>query len=160
MEYFSKNSSYCFWDKHPFDGKGVMCPIFYKPRQIVRQKGEYYINQNICRSQVVEENVLTLKEEIFYDEMFCSAECCFAWIEDNSMNHKYKNSKYIMQNEMMKTNPDFTVKAANHWRTLNAFGGFFSIEDFRKHQNIFKKIDYFYEENCLKEIYKEVCDIE
>lgn len=151
-------SKHCFWDKHEFVGKGVMCPIFYKPRQIVRKKREYYINQNITRDYEVENWDSTSKiipTEIFYDDMFCSVECCLAWIEDHHNDPKYQNSKQILVNELYRNNHTL-VNSANHWRLLKAFGGFLSIEVFRKFNIFYEEDDTTYENNSRVVKYKEV----
>jgi len=156
------NIKSCMWDRHDFLGNGVQCPIFYKPKQIVRKKKEYYMNQNITRNAEIKnsENSMlqinkVIDEKIFYDDMFCSYECCLAWIDSQSQNPKYKNSKQILYNEFLKLNKDIPTKA-NDWKTIDKFGGFLKIEDFRENKKMFVKTDYFYKNNSLVEIYKEI----
>lgn len=166
MENSCSNVQFCFWDKHDFEGPGVMCPIFYKPKQIVRKKREYYLNQNISRHSNEEltepvskdfKSVKIIKEEFYYDDMFCSYKCCLAWIEDNYKDPKYKYSKSILYNELFSKNIKHIVKA-NHWRTLKKFGGFLSIEDFRGELTNYEKIDSFYDDdNKIREKYAVCC---
>lgn len=150
----TSNGNVCFWDKHEFTGEGVVCPIFYKPKQIVRKKKEYYINQNITKLENTDEaNVhQVLEREIYYDDIFCSLSCCISWIEDHYYDPKYKNSKYILFNEYKCDN----IRKSNHWRTLKKFGGFLTIEEFRKQDRFFEEIDFSYENNIRKYYYKEL----
>lgn len=165
MEIFtvsSNKSEYCFWDKQPFTTKPVHCPIFYKSKQVVRKKKEYYINQNVIRThEPTNENTSFLiheinSEKIYYDDVFCSISCCMAWIEDQVNNPKYKLSKQILINELL-INGKNIPKKANHWKTLKIFGGFLSIEDFRKNTKTFEVIDNNYNTlNIMEENYQEV----
>lgn len=146
--------SVCFWDKHEFTGNGVSCPIFYKPKQIVRKKKEYYINQNITKLENIDQTTThqVLEQEIYYDDIFCSLSCCLAWIDDHYYDPKYKNSKYILFNEYKCEN----IRKSNHWRTLKTFGGFLSIEEFRKQDRFFEETDFSYNNNLRKYSYKEL----
>lgn len=155
-----KNIKFCFWDKHHFEGKGVMCPLYYKPKQIVRKKKEYYMNQNINRNSVINQNTnfqifKIINEEIFYDDMFCSNECCLAWIEDNHLNPKYKNSKQILFNEILKEKKEIPNKS-NNWKIIDKFGGFLDIQEFRENKKTYNKVDFFYKDQILVEKYKEI----
>lgn len=164
------NGNYCFWDKHEFIGTGIKCPIFYKPKQIVRRKKEYYINRNVARIDEINKIGIDqiIKEEIYYDDIFCSVQCCLAWIDDHHYDPKYQNSRYILQNEISDSEAhgvracdlnnarSVGIQKANHWRTLIAFGGFLTITEFRKHNKIYEIEDVQYLNNTLKQIYKEV----
>lgn len=152
MESCSLKSKICFWDKHPFTGEGVRCPIFYKPKQLVKTKKEYVINENISEMET-EKNFPRLKgikeKEIVYDDMFCSDRCCLAWIDENHQNSRYKMSKFIFYNEMLKSNKPL-VKKANNWRTLESFGGWQTIQDFRDDYNIIEKSSETLENDTVK----------
>lgn len=152
----SKNSNICFWDKHYFEGKKIHCPIFYKPKQVVRKKREYYFNQNICKDNNGHSpETSIIKEEIFFDDVFCSYECCLAWIDDNSNNPKYKNSKQILFNIF-----DVPLnRKANHWKTLENFGGFLTIEQFRKFDKTFIEVDNKYVDNFSTTSYREIINV-
>lgn len=126
-----KNAKFCYWDKHEFNNLGVLCPIFYKPRQVIRKKKEYYINENIEYNKPVLKNEIVTEPIIYYDDKFCSYNCCIAWLDDNFHNPKYKNSKQILYNELLQKNIPIPKKA-NHWRLLKSFGGPLEIEIFRK----------------------------
>lgn len=160
----TEDVKFCFWDKHEFTGCGVMCPIFYKPKQVVRRKKEYYINQNISRTSPIVDTssaFVTNKVidcEIYYDDMFCSHECCLAWINSNSHDPKYKNSKQILFNETLFN--DTIPKAASHWKTLKKFGGFLDIDEFRSMKSRYEMKDYFFENGKTKEIFNEVFQCE
>lgn len=153
--YCSKNSKICFWDKHYFEGEKIHCPIFYKPKQVVRNKREYYFNQNICKNNIQSPETRIIKEEIYFDDVFCSYECCLAWIDDNSHNPKYKNSKQILFNIF-----DVPLnRKANHWKTLENFGGFLTIEQFRNFDKIFIEEDNKYVDFFQQKKYKEIINI-
>lgn len=156
MESTAAKSQVCFWDKHPFTGKGVMCPISYKPAQCVRKKKEYIINENIEYFQV--KNQVSCKPQyIIYDDMFCSLQCCLAWIEDNCTKPKYKNSKHIVYNELMKENSNcLKLEPASDWRTLKTFGGFQTIEEFRTNKNTLYLADQMQTDNQITYKYVEV----
>nr|UOX61011.1 MAG: putative zinc-finger DNA binding protein [Diabrotica toursvirus 3a] len=130
MESNALMSKLCFWDKHqlPADKTPVMCPIDFKPKQVIRQKKEYIFNHNVAESWNkinIDENIKISPSEIYYDDIFCSKECCLAWINDNHKNPAYGKSKYLFHMLYPEVLP------ANHWRVLKLFGGFMSIEEFR-----------------------------
>lgn len=164
-----KNIQTCMWDRHDFIGVGIQCPIFYKPKQIVRKKKEYYMNQNITRNSNIknaDNSMLQINkiidEQIFYDDMFCSYECCLAWIDyqNQNQNPKYKNSKQILYNEFLKKNPNIPniPNKANDWKIIDKFGGFLNLNEFRENKKTFVKTDCFYKDNSSVEIYKEIID--
>lgn len=151
-----EKSKMCFWDKHEFEGEGVMCPIFYKPKQIVKKKREYYINENVENDSKIIDDIFKInKNEIFYDDKFCSVNCCLAWIEDNNTNPKYKNSKYILFKEIAKLDTKIPMKA-NHWKTLKIFGGFLDIEEFRKMSSRYKLEDSYFKNNVYNFKFKKI----
>lgn len=155
MESYANASKYCFWDKHPFEGNGVRCPIFYKPKQLIKTKREYVINENVSEADSQDDypSVREIKKkEIVYDDMFCSDRCCLAWIEDNFQNSRYKQSKFIFYNECLKSNKPL-VKKANDWRTLAAFGGWQTIKEFREDYSIFEKAAMSIENDSVKTKY-------
>lgn len=164
MEALSSCSKICFWDKHEITGEVIKCPVMFKPKQIVRKKKEYYINQNYPRSyekKILDDSqssfldVNILEHKIFYDDSFCSYSCCLAWIEDNSNDPKYQNSKKILYNELIHKKIKIP-QVANHWRILKNFGGFLDIEKFRDCKNRYGIIDNFYDENGdMKYLFKE-----
>lgn len=135
----------CFWDKHEFETGGIMCPIEYKPKQIVRKKKEYYMNQNVPENYTEKttegEDPVVISAEFFFDDMFCSLECCLAWIEDNAQNPKYSKSKHILYRIYDMKNKTLPLRPANHWRTLKKFGGFLSIQEFRSFSNFYTEKD-------------------
>lgn len=151
MEVVTKKSKICFWDKHKFDNEPVYCPIFYKPKQIVKKKNDYYINQNVIKDHKNKEDEI-IKEEIFYDCVFCSRSCCLAWIEDNFNNPKYQQSRYIFFNNFDYGN----VFKSNHWETLIDFGGFLTLEQFRENKHHYELEDSYYDNGFLKKKYREV----
>lgn len=148
----NNQSIVCFWDKHTFDGEGVMCPIAYKPKQIVHKKREYYINQNTKNNTEIPSTVQKiLEEEILYMDKFCSNSCLLAWIEDNQNNPVYKQSMFILANKLLCKLPI----PANHWKTLKSFGGFLDIDTFRTTNSVYELKDISYENGQLVETFKE-----
>ncbi|CCA61465.1 hypothetical protein AV955_gp108 [Diadromus pulchellus ascovirus 4a] len=132
----ASNSSMCFWDKHPFTGEGVVCPLYFKPKQTVTKKREYYINHNIPAATVPPPEDVVINARVISDCKFCSDACCAAWIEDNKHLPEFRSSRQIF--ETLKER----VTRANHWRTIKSFGGFLTIDEFRKNNRRFEMVSH------------------
>lgn len=139
----ASKSNYCFWDKHEFSGKVIQCPISFKPKQVIRKKKEYQLNYGISKTENIPENIYKIiDDKIEYDDCFCSKECCLAWIIDNINVPRYIHSKQIFMNEIAN---EEEIQKAPHWRLLKKFGGFLSIENFRKGNVTYEKIETIYD---------------
>ena len=144
----------CFWCRHPFTTRPIGCPVRYVPNQAKKQyyshisKVTYTIIENVTslrgKDVQCDENDIIVQDHNYYetDGIFCSFNCCKAFIDDNSNVKLYTNSnmlltrlyKDITQSKLMKR-----INPAPHWRVLREYGGHVDINKFR---NNFDKIDY------------------
>ena len=137
----------CFWCKNHFSHNPIGCPLRYIPIEVYKKYHSYITNDsyNIIEkthksSDLLEDYVI--KDNNYYetDGIFCSFNCCHAFILDNKKNHIYKDSLMLLTkiyHDLFKSN--FTITPAPHWRNLSDFGGNLSISEFR---SSFNKINY------------------
>ena len=146
----------CFWCRNliPNNVIDIGCPIKYAPTQAVKtyyseiSKDKYTIKENITtkREETIKkdiENKLTIIDKNYYltDGIFCSFNCCMAYIDDNKYNSLYDMSECLL----LKMYHDFypskvaSIDKAPHWRKLKQYGGDLTIEQFR---DSFNKIEY------------------
>jgi hypothetical protein len=143
---------HCFWCKNPFDTRPIGCPIKYITSQAEKtyhshiSRDTYTIKENITekRRHLIKNNdQLSVKIGDYYetDGVFCSFNCCQAWINDNKHNRLYDLSITLlakMYNSMMGTKT-VVIGPSPHWRVLEQYGGHLNIIKFREG---FNKIDY------------------
>jgi uncharacterized protein YbaR (Trm112 family) len=144
----------CFWCRHrcvlesgepkAFDETSgesntyniVGCPTRYVPPQIERvltspiTKEKYSIKENIPRSLVASNENVT-KDYYETDGVFCSYQCCLAYIVDNKQNPMYSLSRTLLLNMWTKIQKNIPLTSAPPWRMLREYGGSLSIEEFR-----------------------------
>ena len=141
----------CFWDRHPFNTPPIGCPINFISTQAVKQyyseitRDKYVIKENISiqRTHLIKDDKrVDIEEKEFYesDGVFCSFNCCNAFIKDNKHCKLYNNSETMLA-EIYKNmfGYDHVIECAPHWRLLDVYGGHLTIENFR---NSFNKVDY------------------
>lgn len=146
----------CFWCRHeiPENIIGIGCPIKYLPSQAVKSyyseisKDNYVIKEDITtkRGEKIHESKdsrLNIVNKNYYltDGIFCSFNCCIAYIIDNKHNSMYDMSEMLllkMYNDVWNSSI-IHIDSAPHWRKLNRYGGDMSIEKFR---SSFNKIEY------------------
>jgi len=112
-----QTSIHCHWCKHKFESCPIGCPI-----KFMNKPSKHFIT----------------------DGIFCSFNCCLAFINDNNHNPLYDFSKnYLKLFHNKLYNIESFVKPAPDWRHLNTFGGDLTIKDFRNTFNtiIYKNID-------------------
>lgn len=144
----------CFWCKHPFKTQGIGCPTKYVSSQAVKtyhsdiSKDVYTIKENITplRRKSLGDQRIAVKIAEYYetDGVFCSFNCCQAWIDDNKHNKMYNQSSYLLM-KIYKSITHAEIKSiisAPHWRLLENYGGNLTINNFREN---FNKIDYEYQ---------------
>jgi hypothetical protein len=71
------------------------------------------------------------------DGIFCSFNCCKAFIKDNKHNKLYENSDMLL-NKMYQDMYDvksIVINPAPHWRLLVEYGGYLTIQQFRDNFN-------------------------
>jgi hypothetical protein len=143
---------HCFWCRNPFDTRPIGCPIKYIPSQAEKKyhshisRDTYTIKENITekrRALINNNSQLSVKIGDYYetDGVFCSFNCCQAWINDNKHNRLYDLSITLltkMYNAMMGTKM-VVIGSSPHWRVLEQYGGHLNIIKFREG---FNKIDY------------------
>jgi hypothetical protein len=152
---------HCFWCRHSFPYKPIGCPIQYIPHRIIKKyhseitKEMYTLRENVTSTQLKQLEVdgsshIQIQNRDYYliDGMFCSFNCCLAFIKMNSNEPLYSNS----ENYLNKMYYDiFGITAAPllpapSWRLLKDYGGHMTIEDFRKN---FYKVDFFDIDNII-----------
>lgn len=133
-------SMVCYWDHNPLVKTAIYCPIRYKPKQIVKtytseiSNEKYTIKENIPTDQTVssacEDGMSVIPEEYEVDGIFCSPNCCLAFILDNKHNKLYDQSEMLLYKNL--TASAGAISPAPHWRMLKEYGGSMDIKDFRK----------------------------
>lgn len=152
-----KTNIYCFWCRHCFDSRPIGCPINYKNSRLYKKyyseitKNNYCLQETISTKQLEnsKENIddknysLEIQPSNYYvtDGIFCSFNCCFAFIDANKMNPLYNQSIHLLKKMYYDLFPNHEIELmkAPHWRLLKNYGGELSIEEYRKN---FYKIDY------------------
>ncbi len=141
----------CYWCRHAFETQPIGCPVRFVSSQLCKcyiseiTKDPYLIKENIVsgkKARMVEcekpEGInLSIVEKDYYetDGIFCSFNCCLAWIDENKNNPMYAQSKELLFRLYTDTYGKFptsdTISKAPHWRLLRDYGGHLSIDDFR-----------------------------
>lgn len=111
----------CFWCKHPFNHSPIGCPIKYE-------------------------------NNIYYtDGIFCSFNCCKAFIHDQEHKEIYAKSDTLLNNLFYSLFNTQNIEVAPTWRILEKFGGNKTIEEFR---DSFHKYEYFDIDNYIIQQHK------
>jgi len=141
----------CYWCRHPFNTRSIGCPINYISSKAVKSyysqisKDMYSIKEDITisRRKSIDDPRISVNIKEYYetDGIFCSFNCCKAFINDNKHKKMYNQSLTLlmrMYNEMFGVTIH-VIDSAPHWRVLKEYGGNLSIIEFR---NSFSKADY------------------
>lgn len=146
----------CFWCRNaiPPTIVPIGCPIKYVPNQAVKtyyseiSKDTYTIKESITpsRKKKIEESNdsrLVIHEKDYYltDGIFCSFNCCMAYISENREKSIYSMSEMLLLKMYNNIYPDKIpcIQEAPHWRLLKQCGGHLTIKQFRES---FSKIEY------------------
>lgn len=141
----------CFWCRHRFDWLALGCPLRYIPNQISKTLQSpvtnemYTIKENVSNTDVSSSKYNVTTENYYEtDGIFCSFNCCLAYITENVHIPMYSQSKYLLMNIYFKVNgitnaSSANIKSAPSWRLLSEYGGHLSIEEFRQS---FSKVEY------------------
>jgi hypothetical protein len=180
----------CYWCHHPFTSYPIGCPIKYVSNKATKKyhseitKDTYIIKENITSKKTNkiqnttkytpfnfflfnETNLgynLDIKEEQYFytDGIFCSFNCCKAFIKDNKHNRLYNYSEILLTklfNHIMKVEnnsndlENLKISPAPHWRLLQVYGGHLSINKFREN---FNKVTYNFHGIINKDIFKPI----
>ena len=134
---------WCWWCKHQFDSPPWGCPMGINAS--ISEKT--YVSSISKTSYTLREKTLKSDDGVctyITDGMFCTVNCCRAWVEDNTENPDYELSPFLLtkmyRQVCVNYNKDLPV-AAPHWRLLERFGGYLSIHKFREN---FQKVEYVY----------------
>ena len=144
----------CYWCRHPFETMPIGCPIKYIPSQAIKHyysqisRDYYTIKENITEKKhmsLKDNSSISLDEGGYYetDGVFCSFNCCKAFIDDNKRNSLYSLSDTLLlkiYNKVMNSKNKL-IYPAPHWRILEQYGGDLNIIKFRES---FNKIEYTY----------------
>jgi len=145
----------CFWCHHAFDVRPIGCPLQYIPHRIIKHyyseitKDNYTLRENISTCQLTlhekmyAENKMDMTSRDFYmtDGMFCSFNCCLAFIMDQHADPIYTYSEQLLNTiytDLFGKDAQPIVPAPS-WRILKEYGGHLTIEEFRKN---FYKVEY------------------
>lgn len=146
----------CFWCRHPFETIPIGCPMRYVSSQIEKRytseitRDTYQIKENVDADSIDPEEFrdtdkiqLLLHNKNYYesDGVFCSFNCCLAYINENKRNPLYKSSKSLLfkiYRDIFGMSPGSLIPSGS-WRLLASFGGHLSITEFRKNLN---KVQY------------------
>ena len=147
----------CFWCRHNFDSRPIGCPVNYVHNKLVKSyyselsKEVYTIKEFISNSKKPEKlnsnsqasTSMKLFKNNYYitDGVFCSFNCCRAFILDNKHNPTYDLSDMLLKKMYVELtgNKCDIIDPAPHWRMLNEYGGNMTINHFRK---CFNKIEF------------------
>lgn len=136
-------STHCYWDRHPFSTLPVHIPIRYYPNTIQqvfipKRIEEYFaIRTYLSRMDEDQHVIPTHKIDLYEsDGVYCSFNCAFAAIQDQSTQSKYLHSYPLLvqcwkdlQNDERPVNSIPTP--APSWRLLQSYGGPLTIDEFR-----------------------------
>ncbi len=158
----------CYWCRYTFDSEAIGCPIRYISTKAIKNyysevsKDFYTIKENITNHQtkMIEKqacfvftpinkdnkkdskNTTTIKtnkkEYYVTDGVFCSFNCCKAFIKDNKgHNNIYEHSDFLLSKLYydMYNVKNVNINPAPHWRLLKEYGGHMTINMFRDNFN-------------------------
>lgn len=130
-------AAYCFWCRHSFTTPPIGCPVTYHPKQ----------SSKLCTSEITKEKYITHHNIPFYethdvhdtvahyetDGVFCSFNCCLAFIQDQQHDARYIASRELLYHYYITTqHTKQQLHPAPHWRLLQDYGGNLTIDEFRK----------------------------
>ncbi len=143
----------CYWCRHTFDTVAIGCPLRYVPNAVQKMcqsevtKEVYAVRQSVPSTvHIPTSSPLTLQHNDYYetDGVFCSFNCCLAFINDNVHNPLYTQSTTLLMQMYARTHAltsaDRLVPAP-HWRLLDVYGGNLTLADFRANFNRHSYVD-------------------
>jgi len=145
----------CFWCRHPFETAPIGCPLKYVANNVIKNyyseitKDKYTIKEKIARSKGdIKEKGITIENKAYYssDGIFCSFNCCKAFIKDNKHNQIYNFSENLLvklyfdmnmpkDKNLKEEYNSILIESAPHWRLLKEYGGYLTIDKFREKFN-------------------------
>ena len=137
---------HCFWCRHSFDNPPVGCPIEYVANVLYKHyyselskdtysiKGE--ITSQMQKCMEIENNNIDDKHFYLTDGIFCSFNCCLAFIKNNQSLIYSESENLLRQYFYTFFDKNIIFEQAPSWRLLTTYGGHLSITQFRKNFNI------------------------
>ena len=165
-----KTSINCFWCKYSFSSSPLSCPISFVPSQLKKRyyseitKDKYEIRENISfqkqqnviekleKKEITDKKISITKNNYYLcDGIFCSFNCCLAFINDNSHKPLYNKSSQFLHEIFYRIFSDSKkgIIAAPSWRLLENYGGTLTIDDFR---DSFNRVEYSNIDNWIKDL--------
>ena len=144
---------HCFWCRYPFCNPPIGCPIEYVSHILYKHyyselsKDTYSIKgsitpkmqeliQNLIKDKNDNLNKIDNKNFYLTDGIFCSFNCCLAFIKNNSSLIYTESENLLCQYFHNFFNKKIIIEPAPSWRLLINYGGHLSIEQYRKNFNI------------------------
>jgi hypothetical protein len=134
----------CFWCRYSITENPIGCPITYLPSQEVsmfktKTGNEIFIINEDVMTKVDDNKQFIEKNYYISDGIFCSFNCCQAFINDHEHDSRYNYSTFLLAKIFQElTNSFEPIMPANHWRTIECYGGFQTITQFRSGFNKYK----------------------
>ncbi len=136
----SCEGTHCYWDRHLITGDNVIrCPTRYVPSEhkrvhVTRGGSSCVIKEKITKKErerkTVPLDIITVQKEYYETEgVFCSLRCCVAYIQSNAHDPIYDESAQLL---MKMCDITRLPQVAPHWKTLVEYGGWLSIDEYRK----------------------------
>ena len=139
-----KTNIHCFWCKHTFKNPPIGCPIDYISSILFKKyyselsKDTYSIKGTITpniKKLLKSCNQIDDNDYYITDGIFCSFNCCLAYILDTN-NPLYIDSENLLRQFFYTFfSKTINITPAASWRLLDIFGGHLSINKFRKNFN-------------------------
>jgi len=134
----------------------------HQKRQQESQKGAMEVSSSESSSTTItdsESNIqYSLVDNDYYlmDGLFCSFNCCLAYIKMNQNNPLYTSCEALLNRiyYMVFGPRSLPLIEAPSWRLLKNYGGHVSIEDYRKN---FYKVEYLSADNVIYPFPKSKC---
>jgi len=145
----------CFWCKFSMATSPIGCPVSYLSNKVTKTyhseitKDKYQITDNLTKKRKARLKTIVAKHKSLFtildnhshhfvvDGLFCSFNCCMAFVKDNRGDEFYNLSEsllYTMYKDIFNT-PIEKINPAPDWRLLTKFGGPLTITEFRKSFN-------------------------
>lgn len=141
---------HCYWCRHSIEFHPIGIPVDYVPHCLTKNyfseitRDNYTITQYINDEEKSNECIkhddrISLEKNGYYltDGVFCSFNCIKSYLEDNKKNELYQNSTMYLNTiyKKLTNNNYYEIIPAPDWKTLDVYGGFKTIEEFREELN-------------------------
>lgn len=145
IDFTNANVYNCFWCRNSFTNEQpIGCPIKYIPNIISRTffseitKEKFIVKESTTKTKFDSTGIeANIEQNNYYetDGIFCSFECCLAYINENKRNPMYVESEMLLNKVHFESGLKGKIKPAPHWRLLKEYGGTLDIKQFRENFN-------------------------